>query len=327
MASDARQRPIRSSLILLLTAFIWGMAFVAQRSGMDYIGPFLFAGLRFVIGALTLVAVLVVSGFISRIGKMPVSWAIPARRLILGGMFCGFILFAAGTLQQVGMVYTPASKAGFLTALYIVLVPLLGVFMRQRLRWNAWVSVLIAGVGLYFLSITDGFDIQEGDLIVILGALFWAGHILAVDHFVAGINAREILKLCVVQFLTAGVLALVCVPLFDGFFVEQVFDPAALANVAVMVLYAGVLSTGVAFTLQGIGQQGLRPAPAAIIMSTEAVFSALGGLVLLGELLTLREVVGCILMFAAILLAQLPGGQVISDPQARTGGQYRGDDG
>jgi drug/metabolite transporter (DMT)-like permease len=296
--------------VLLLTAFIWGIAFVAQRVGMEYIGPFLFAGLRFWLGALTLGIVLLFRTWFSAGPAAPITPTpfspMPISKLIRAGVFCGFFLFAGGALQQVGLVYTSASKAGFLTALYIVLVPVLGIIIKHKTNWNTWVGVALAVAGLYFLSITENLTIQLGDVIVIIGAFFWAGHILTVDYFVGAISQREVLKLCIAQFVFAGTVAMLLAPLLDGFFVAQVFDLAALSAALVPILYAGVLSTGVAFTLQAIGQQGLPPAAAAIIMSLEAVFSVLGGVVLIHEVLSPRELVGCLLMFVAVILAQLP---------------------
>ena len=204
------------------------------------------------------------------------------------------------------MVYTTASKAGFLTALYIVLVPVLGICLGHKAHWNTWFAVVLAVIGLYYLSITESFTFEPGDFVVILGAFFWAGHILSTDHFVAGISQIGVLKLCIVQFTFAGCVALALTPLLDGFFVAEVFNLEALRSAMVPIMYAGVMSTGVAFTLQAIGQQGLPAAPAAIIMSLEAVFSVIGGMLILSETLTQREVLGCVMMFAAVLLAQLP---------------------
>jgi len=326
---------------------IWGLGFVAQRYGMEYVGPFLFAGARFILGALTLVIVLLASGWLTRRrlrrqmgapgsgkgsadrkdgrsnlngrpdpaalltadqheGEQPsLAWVFPSAHLIKGGVLCGLAILLGGSLQAAGMVYTPAAKAGFLTALYIVLVPILGILIKQKTHWNSWVAVIIAAVGLYFLSITNGLAIQLGDGILIISAFFWAAHILLIDHYVADLEMREVLKLCVVQFITAGVLGFVCMPFFDHFFVQTVLNWPALSMALVPILYAGVISTGLAFTLQAIGQKGLNPTAAALIMSLEAVFSVIGGMLILGEVLTVREAVGCGLMFVAVVLAQL----------------------
>jgi len=331
-SSKTRNRvlEIRSSLVLLLTAFIWGIAFVAQRIGMEYIGPFLFAGLRFWLGGLVLLLVVLVSdrkntGAGAGAARLAGNTTQPpepsgntktpqtVRQLVKAGIICGCFLITGSAMQQIGMVYTTASKAGFLTALYIVLVPVLGIFIRQKTHWNAWVGVVLAVAGLYFLSITDSLTILPGDAIVVISAFFWAGHILATDYFVGNISQRDVMRFCVVQFLFAGTVAMLLAPFADRFFVENVYDFAALKTALVPILYAGVLSTGAAFTLQAIGQQGLPAAPAAIIMSLESVFSVLGGMVILSEALSGRETLGCVLMFAAVIIAQLPRRQTADE--------------
>jgi drug/metabolite transporter (DMT)-like permease len=234
------------------------------------------------------------------------------KRLLASGLACGAVLFVAASLQQVGMVYTEASKAGFLTALYIVLVPILGIALRNKTHWNTWISVALAIVGLYFLSIADSLTIQPGDAALLVGALFWAGHILVIDRSVIGLSQTQVMKLCVVQFAVAAVLALLAAPFLDGMFSAGSFDFRAIADALPTVLYVGVLSTGVAFTLQAIGQQGLNPSAASIIMSMEAVFSVFGGMLLLQETMTGREILGCILMLAAVILSQLPVGRKAS---------------
>jgi drug/metabolite transporter (DMT)-like permease len=331
--SGPRPHALRSSLVLTLTALIWGMAFVAQRVGMESIGPFLFMGVRMFLGALTLLVAFMVPGLVAalrslwrtgrgegsqasetgRLGEHPAAPAadglLPSKRLLLGGAVCGLVIFLAGSAQQVGLVFTPASKAGFLTALYIVLVPVLGIFLRHRPRWNTWLSVLVAAVGLYFLCMAGAASLQFGDMVVLVGAFFWACHILVVDHFVAGLGQREVMGLCIVQFAVAAALSLATAPFLDASFVTGGFEPDALLAALPAVLYTGILSTGVAFTLQAFGQQGLNPSAASLIMSLEAVFSVLGGALLLGEVLTLRELAGCAAMFAAVLLSQVPVGR------------------
>ncbi|MCL2137067.1 MAG: DMT family transporter [Coriobacteriia bacterium] len=311
--SGTRPHPLRSSLVLLATAGIWGFAFVAQRVGMGYIGPFLFAGMRFCLGAAVLSLVLLVKGTILKPRREELALgvatkALPLRQLAKSGLVCAFFLFMGSSLQQVGLVFTSASKAGFLTALYIVLVPILGAVIGQRISWNAWLGAVVAVAGLYFMSITDQLDIIAGDLILIVGALFWAGHILAVDRYVGDIGQDELYLVCIAQFLAAGIASFALTPLLDRFFVESTISIAGLKGAFVPILYAGVLSTGLAYTLQAVGQQGLPASAAAIIMSLEAVFSMLGGAALLHESLTSREVVGCSLMFAAVIIAQLPQG-------------------
>ena len=346
-----RARPLVSSLLLTLTAIIWGLAFVAQRVGMESIGPFMFVGLRMLLGAATLGLVVV---FIElargRSGRREAAGADAAgegdrlrlaqpqdaafdtvadagggklraasqdgnagrpkfKPLLVPGAICGSVLFVAASLQQVGMVDTEASKAGFLTALYIVLVPILGIVIRHKTHWNTWASVLLALVGLYFLTIADSLVIQQGDAALLVGAVFWAGHILVIDHFVAGLSQTQVMRLCVLQFAVAAALALLAAPFLDGLFNIDSFNIQAIVNALPTVLYVGILSTGVAFTLQAIGQQGLNPSAASIIMSMEAVFSVFGGMLLLQEMMTGREAIGCILMFIAVILSQLPMGR------------------
>jgi len=342
MASEpplvTRKQSIAAVFVLLLTAFIWGMCFVAQRSSMEHIGPFLFNGIRVMLGALTLIVVLAImrllKGAKSRGGHLrtvepgddTVSSQVKTqyrplapllsfltnvrddpkkRAIVLGGIICGFVLFVGSNLQQIAMVTTPASKAAFITTLYIVLVPLIGIAFRQRTRWNTWVSVLIAVGGLYLLCISESFEIASGDVLLLICAIFWALHILFVGRFVPGLTQAEVLRLCIVQFLTTGILSLLCAPLFDSFFVSVPLTLSVVIEVLPELSYAGILSSGVAFTLQAIGQKYAPPAPAAVIMSTESVFGLLGGMVLLHEILVGREILGCILMFAAVILAQL----------------------
>jgi drug/metabolite transporter (DMT)-like permease len=336
---------IKSTLILTLTAFVWGMGFVAQRSGMEYVGPFFFSGARMLLGAGTLSIILCLSGVRARgrdrvamnggaqngdatdesgraenapDGGVSVSPGaeMSARRapksgnarVLKGGVACGVILFAAGNFQQVGLVVTTASKAGFLTALYIVLVPILGLFLKHKTHWNTWVGVAIAALGLYFLCVTETLDIQSSDFIVLIGALFWAFHILVVDRCVRECSRTDVMKLCVFQFMTSGILSLICSALFDGFFVPEGFGAVDVVRVAPAILYAGILSTGAGFTLQAVGQKYANPSAASIIMSLEAVFSVVGGFLILHERFTGRETLGCVLMFAAVILAQAPVG-------------------
>ena len=288
---------------------------------MDFIGPFLFAAIRMILGALTLLLVLTIQGLIwpqKEVRQQDTKAAsdgsvrvrqMSLKRLVRAGFVVGSVLFIAGSLQQIGLVYTTASKGGFLTTLYIVLVPILGMALKHKTHWNTWVSVLIAAFGLYFLCITEAFSIEPGDIVLMISAFFWAGHILATDHLVEGITRRDVMKMCIAQFIVASILCFVFSVFFDRFFAHGAFDMTALIHALPFVLYVGVLSTGIAFTLQAVGQQGISPSAAAIIMSLEAVFSVLGGMIILQEALSGREVLGCVLMFAAVVLSQLPTGQ------------------
>jgi drug/metabolite transporter (DMT)-like permease len=313
-----------SSGILGFTAFLWGMGFVSQRAGMEHIGPFFFSGARMLLGALVLAVVLAVmnmsrrsSGAAAAKGSSEIAQTpaqtpayAPAklRELLLGGLACGGILFFAGNFQQVGLVFTTASKSGFLTALYIVLVPILGIFLKHKTHWNTWVSVLIAAVGLYFLCITEGFHIGAGDLVVLVGSIGWAAHILVIDHFVMKFGQTDVMRICALQFLFAGIFALVCAPFVDHFFVKEPLSVESVGAAMIPLLYAGIISTGAGFTLQAVGQRYANPSAAAILMSLESVFAVVGGMLILHERMTGREILGCGLMFLAVILAQLPVG-------------------
>ncbi len=323
-----------STALLMLTACIWGMCFVAQRSSMEHMGPFLFNGIREILGAVTLALVLLVAWIItkrraSRLSSEAVgageseesepsegaSTALPAslsttfnitfKHLLLAGLFCGVALYLASNLQQVAMVTVTASKAAFITTLYIVLVPILGLFLRQKTHWNTWGSVGIAVAGLYLLCVNETLTLEPGDTILLVSALFWAIHILVVGHYAPRLNMLQLLGLCALQFAVAGLLSLATAPFVDFYFVPVTLTTQTLLIVLPELLYAGLLSTGVAFTLAAIGQRYAKPAPAAVVMSLESVFGLLGGLLLLGEALTTRESIGCVLMFAAVLLTQL----------------------
>jgi drug/metabolite transporter (DMT)-like permease len=216
---------------------------------------------------------------------------------------CGSVLFAGSDFQQVGLVFTTASKAGFITALYIILVPIFGIFLRHKTRWNTWAAVLLAAVGLYCLCLTESLAIAPGDLVILIGAAFWALHILVIDHFARRV---DVIKLSCMQFTVCGVLSLIAMCFADRYFSPAAFSLGSLIPILPAVLYTGVLSSGVGFTLQAVGQKYANPTAASIIMSTEAVFGVVGGFLLLGERFTQREFLGCILMFAAVILAQIP---------------------
>jgi drug/metabolite transporter (DMT)-like permease len=218
-------------------------------------------------------------------------------------------LFVAGNLQQVGLVYTTASKAAFLTAMYIVLVPILGLFIRHKTHWNTWVSVAIAVAGLYLLSVTESLSIEPGDLLTIIGAFFWAGHILVVDASVAKLDSQGVMKLCIVQFLVAGILAAIVSAVFEIGIAHMAVSLEMLVSAAPALLYVGIMSTGIAYTTQALGQKLAKPATASIVMSMEAVFGAIGGVLLLGESLTTQETIGAALLFAAVILTQIEFGR------------------
>lgn len=287
----------KNACILILTAFIWGTAFVAQSVGMDYLGPFTFNGVRSLIGGVALIPCI---WFLDRRnggGKSEEKTAGNRKDLLLGGTACGLLLFAASSLQQVGLVYTSAGKAGFITAFYIVIVPVLGIFLRKTVGWKIWTAVAMALAGLYFLCITSGFSVNIGDVYVFLCALVFSAHILVIDFFSPRVDG---VKMSCLQFFVCGIASLV--PMFTW------ETPTVSGMIAgwFPLLYAGVLSCGVGYTLQIIGQKNVNPAIASLLLSLESCFSVLAGWIILGERLSAREAAGCLLMFGAIILAQLP---------------------
>lgn len=282
----------KNACMLILTAFIWGTAFVAQSVGMDYLGPFTFNGVRNLIGGAALLPCIAFLGRGNR-GNAPGS----RKDLIVGGVCCGVLLFAASSLQQIGLVYTTAGKSGFITAFYIVIVPVLGIFLRQKVGWKIWTAVGIALVGLYFLCITEGFSVNIGDFYVFLCALLFSLHILVIDHFAPRVDG---VKMSCIQFFVCGLISLI--PMFA---LETPTISGLLAG-WFPLFYAGVLSCGVGYTLQIVGQKNVNPTVASLLLSLESCFSVLAGWIILGERLSVREGTGCVLMFAAIILAQLP---------------------
>ena len=284
----------KNACMLFLTAFIWGTAFVAQSVGMDYLGPFGFNGIRSLIGGVALLPCIYILG---KINKRTAGEEGSTKTLIAGGLCCGLALFADSSMQQIGIQYTTAGKAGFVTAFYIVLVPVLGMFLGKKTGWKVWLAVAMALAGLYFLCITESFSVGRGDIYVFIGSLLFAVHILIIDYFAPRTDG---VKMSCIQFFVAGILSMFPMAAFETTTVE-----GALRSWGPL-LYAGVLSCGVAYTLQIIGQKNMNPTVASLILSLESCISVLAGWVILGERLSVREGLGCVLMFAAIILAQLP---------------------
>ena len=285
---------IKNGMMLFLTAFIWGTAFVAQSVGMDYLEPFSFNGIRCLIGAAALLPCI---GLLNRMnGEKEKDKKNSRKDLITGGVACGILLFAASSLQQIGIQYTTAGKAGFITAFYIVIVPVIGIFLHKKTSWKIWLAVVLALVGLYFLCITESFSVGKGDILVFLCALVFAVHILVIDHFSPKVDG--VMMSCI-QFLVSGILSI------PFMFALETPNPGSVMNAWMPLLYAGILSCGVAYTLQILGQKNVNPAVASLILSLESCFSVLAGWIVLGERLSVRESAGCILMFLAIILAQL----------------------
>lgn len=294
-------KKLQSNLLLLLTAMIWGAAFVAQSKAMDNIGTFTFNAVRSIIAG---VALLPVAYFASRSRKArgetaPEEEPGGKKALIIGGAACGVVLAIASGLQQLGIEQDiNVGKAGFLTAMYIIIVPILGIFLKKRAHFTIWVSVLLAVFGMYLLCIKEGFHIETRDLLEIACAFCYSVHILVIDHFSPKVDC---VKMSAIQFFVCGALSGIA-----ALFVEGITAPTFLVAAWLPILYAGVLSSGAGYTLQMIAQKNTSPAMASLIMSLESVFAALSGWVLLGQTLSLREFAGCVIMFAAILLAQTP---------------------
>ena len=285
---------MKNNILLVLTALIWGCAFVAQSVGMDYVGPFTFNMARFLIGAIVLLPVI---WFMDRQRKTGAEKGAGQKTLIIGGICCGIALAVASTLQQWGILFTTVAKAGFITAMYIVIVPLLGIFIGKKVRPLIIGCVAIAVVGFYFLCMTESLRLGLGDFLVLLCAIAFSIHILVIDHFSPKVDG---VKMSAIQFLTAAIISAVPTLLWE----QPVFTEILQAWQP--VLYAGVMSCGVAYTLQIIAQKNADPTVASLLLSLESVFSVLAGWVLLGQGLSLKELFGCVLIFCAIILAQLP---------------------
>jgi drug/metabolite transporter (DMT)-like permease len=288
---------LRSDAILLTTAIIWGFAFVAQRVGMNYVGPFLFNGIRFALGCLVLIPFILKNG-ISNGKRDNERKTLDLRTLVLGGALAGLTLFGGSSLQQVGIVYTTAGKAGFITGLYVVIVPFLGLLWKQHTNRGTWVGAICAASGLYFLSITEQLTIDFGDFLVLLGAFCFAVHVLVIGWLSPKMDS---LRLAFIQYAAVSFISL-----FTAFIVEDV-SINGIYQAAVPILYGGVMSVGIAYTLQVIGQRTAHPAHASILLSLEAVFAALGGWLLLQEVMTFRQLSGCALMLSGMLISQLWG--------------------
>ncbi len=297
-----KQQKFKGNMIMLFISFIWGVSFIAQSKGVESISPIAFNGIRSMLGAMVLIPVIL---FVDSSNK---SKGIPVKKfdktLLTGGVLCGVLLCVATTLQTAGMVYTSPGKSGFLTALYMVIVPIIGILTGKKPRAVIMLSVLIALGGLYLMCIDSEFSINIGDVMTIICAFVFAGHILVIDHFSPLVDG---VKLAFTQFFVCGVINLIWM-LFDGV-------PAinSVIDCKTSIAYSGIMSCGVAYTLQIIGQKYTDPTSASILMSLESVFATLSTVVLIslgweltGGLLTLREIFGCVLMFAAIILVQLP---------------------
>ncbi|MGN1413289.1 MAG: DMT family transporter [Anaerovoracaceae bacterium] len=301
-------KKMKSNILLLLTAFIWGSAFVAQKSGMDYIEPFTYNGIRTFIGGLVLIPVIIFftkknnrqNGTEEKVFDFEKD-----KTAIIGGICCGLALFVASSLQQFGVSYTTAGKAGFITTLYVVFVPILSLLLRKKVRPIMWVCVALGAVGLYLLCMTDAsFSLQFGDMLVLLCAVAFAVHILVIDHFSPKADG---VKISCVQFLVSGVLGIICM---------FIFETPDLGNILACwlpILYAGVLSCGVAYTLQVVAQADADPTAASLILCLESVFAVISGAILLHESMSPRELMGCAVIFAAVIISNLPEKKASAD--------------
>lgn len=305
---------VKSSLLLLLTAIIWGSSFVAQRTGIEYIGPFTMNSIRSFLGTLVLLPLIKVMDMQRRksgedISKTEEQKSQGRKDLILGGICCGLALTVASSLQQIGMLYTTAGKSGFITALYILIVPIIGIFLKKKVGMKTWLGVALAVIGMYFLSVKEGFSISKGDFLTFLCAIVFALHILIVDYFSPKVDG---VKLSCIQFAVCGVLCACPMVLLERPTVAQIL------TAWLPIAYAGIMSCGVAYTLQIIAQKGIDPTVASLLMSLESVFAALSGWLILHEHLSARELFGCVLVFVAIILAQLPDKVSVSEKERKT---------
>ena len=282
--------PAKNAILLFLAALIWGTAFVAQSVGLDYVGPFTFNACRYVIGSAVLFPLIL-------LGKRRTGGKLISRDDLRAGAACGFFLAVASNLQQAGIMTTDVGKAGFLTAMYIVIVPVLHFFLTRRSSLRLWISAAIAAAGLYFLSISGSWSLETGDILLILCAFMFSLHILCIDHFS---GTSDGVTVSCLQFQTAAVLS------WAGALLTETVLWDTIRQAGPAILYAGVFSCGVAYTLQIIGQKGADPGPASLILSLESVVSVAAGFLFLGQALTVRELLGCALMFLAIMLVQLP---------------------
>ena len=298
------KQQIKSSLILLLTATIWGVAFVAQSVGMEYIGPFTFNAIRCVLGGLALIPVILVLKKKKETGAENQEKE-DKKTLWAGGIACGVILCIASNLQQFGIMEASVGKSGFFTALYIVMIPVIGIFIGKRPGIKLWFCVALAVVGMYLLCMKDGsFTIERADIMLLLCALAFSFHILVVDYFSPRVDG---VKMSCIQFFVCGVLSAV------GMLFTETPDISNIQAAWLPLLYAGLLSCGVGYTLQIVGQKGINPVIASRIMSLESVISALAGWVILGQVLSPKEILGCVLMFVAIIITQIPIGNKKTD--------------
>lgn len=288
----------RNSMLLLLTAAIWGFAFVAQSVGGKEAGPFAFNGIRSILGGMVLIPYILIRDRKEGTSKKPVTKE-DKKTLLIGGVLCGIMLCIAGNLQQIGLLYTSVGKAGFLTSCYILLVPVIGMLFGRKCPAKIWGCIVVAIFGFYMLCMAGNadFSVSLGDGLVAMCALFFSFHILVIDYFSPKVDG---VRMSCIQFFVCGIITCILMFIFEKPDVEMIM------SVKYPLLYAGILSCGVAYTLQIVGQKGLNPALASLIMSLESVISAIGGFLILGQKLSTEELIGCVLVFASVVVAEMP---------------------
>ncbi|MBR3296038.1 MAG: DMT family transporter [Clostridia bacterium] len=288
------KREMTGNILLTVTAIIWGISFVAQSVGMQYVGPFTYQSIRSLTGFIVMIPVVMIFG-----KKGDLQTPEQKKLLLEGGLVCGIIFTVASNLQQYGIQYTTVGKAGFLTALYMIIVPMISIFLKKKPTLNLWISIVIAVAGMYLLCINGEFRLATGDIYIILCALAFSFHILAIDRYA---NRVDPLKLSLLQYLICGIVSMVPMILFEKVEIGNILSCWA------PLLYGGVLSTGVGYTLQMVGQKFTNPTVASILMCLESVFSLIAGIIILGQVPSTREIIGCVLMFIAIIITQIPAG-------------------
>lgn len=282
-------KELKANFLLVLTAAIWGFAFVAQKVSVGLIGPFFYNGVRFLLGAISLIPIILI---------LKCKLFEDKKYMIKSGLVTGVCLFVAASLQQLGMAMnTDAGIAGFITSLYMVIIPLIGIFLKHKISGYTWLGVFLALFGLYLLCIEDNFSLQTGDFLVLIGSFFWAIHVLVIDHYVKKINS---LHLSFMQFVVCGVLCIL-----SAFVSGETVSVKVISDSIIPILYGGIMSVGVAYTLQVVAQKNAKPSHAAIILSMESCFSAIGGAIILGETMRPQGYIGCVIIFVAILISQL----------------------
>lgn len=284
---------LQANFLLLITAMIWGFSFVAQRQGMEHVSPFTFNAIRFAIGATSLLPIIALNRRKQKTGYQSSLISLPG---LTGGISLGLALFFGSSFQQIGIVYTTAGKAGFITGLYVILVPILGLLWKQKTGRGTWIGAILAVIGMYFLSVTDDLSISKGDLLVLISALFWAIHVQLISWFS---QKFDTILLSLYQFVFCSAFS------WLGAFQLETITMSGVRGALFPILYTGIFSVGIAYTLQVVAQKRAHPGHAAIILSLESVFAVVGGYLFLAEIISMRGLFGCGLMLAGMVLSQL----------------------